>query len=119
MGETAAVEIWTSGAGVPGQSARRAEETERAGFAGLSFVDSQNLSGDCYVALALAARATARLKLGTGVTNPFTRHPAVTAGAIASVHADSGWRPVLGLGRGASAPPHLGLAPATPPALYP
>lgn len=30
----------------------------------------------------LAARVTDRLKLGTGVTNPYTRHPAVTASAI-------------------------------------
>ncbi|HLZ73176.1 MAG TPA: LLM class flavin-dependent oxidoreductase [Dehalococcoidia bacterium] len=111
-----AVEVWTSGAGVPGQSARQAAAAERAGFDGLAFVDSQNLAGDCYVALALAAQATTRLKLGTGVTNPFTRHPAVTAGAIASVHAESGGRAVLGIGRGDSALAHLGFAPASVPA---
>jgi 5,10-methylenetetrahydromethanopterin reductase len=109
----AAVEVWASGAGVPGQSARRAESVERAGYDGLTFVDSQNLSGDCYVALAYAAQATTRLKLGTGVTNPFTRHPAVTACAIASIHAESGGRAMLGIGRGDSALAHLGYAPAS------
>jgi 5,10-methylenetetrahydromethanopterin reductase len=53
------------------------------------------------------------LQLATGVTNPFTRHPASTAAAIASVHAESGGRTVLGIGRGDSALAHLGRAPAS------
>jgi 5,10-methylenetetrahydromethanopterin reductase len=75
-------------------------------------VDSQNLAGDPYVALALAARATSTLRLATGVTNPVTRHPAVTAAAIATVQGESGGRAVLGIGRGDSALAHLGQAPA-------
>jgi 5,10-methylenetetrahydromethanopterin reductase len=75
-------------------------------------VDSQNLAGDAYVALAVAARATDRIGLGTGVTNPVTRHPAVTAAAIATVQGESGGRAVLGIGRGDSALAHLGHAPA-------
>jgi 5,10-methylenetetrahydromethanopterin reductase len=89
-----------------------AERAEADGFDGWFVVDSQNLAGDCYVALAQAADATERIRLGTGVTNPYTRHPAVTASAIASVHASSGGRAVLGIGRGDSALAHLGLAPA-------
>lgn len=75
-------------------------------------VDSQNLSGDPYVALTLAATQTTRLKLGTGVTNTSTRHPAATAAAIASVHVASDGRATLGIGRGDSALAHIGLAPA-------
>ena len=75
-------------------------------------VDSQNLSGDPYVALTLAAGATSTLKLGTGVTNTSTRHPAATAAAIASVHVASGGRAALGIGRGDSALAHVGFAPA-------
>jgi 5,10-methylenetetrahydromethanopterin reductase len=59
----------------------------------------------------MAATATERLQLGTGVTNPATRHPAATAAAIASVHQLSGGRAVLGIGRGDSALAHLGSAP--------
>ncbi|MDX2378818.1 MAG: LLM class flavin-dependent oxidoreductase [Acidimicrobiia bacterium] len=92
-----------------GDQARRAEER---GWDGLSFVDSQNLSGDVYVAMTTAASATERLFVSTGVTNPVTRHPAVTAGAVASVQAVSGGRAVLALGRGDSALAHLGRAPA-------
>src|SRR4029434_1829249 len=47
-----------------------------------------------------------------GVTNPVTRHPAVTAAAIATVQVLSGGRAVLGIGRGDSALFHLGQAPA-------
>jgi len=59
----------------------------------------------------LGGAATTRLKLGTGVTNSGTRHPAVTASAIATVQAESGGRAYLGIGRGDSALAHLGRAP--------
>jgi 5,10-methylenetetrahydromethanopterin reductase len=108
------IEFWTNGAGMPSAFVRRAQRAEAAGFDGITIVDSQNLSGDCYIALAMAAAATTRIKLGTGVTNPFTRHPAVTAGAIATVQAVSEGRAHLGIGRGDSALAHLGYAPASP-----
>jgi 5,10-methylenetetrahydromethanopterin reductase len=100
------------GAGVPRYSSAIAERAEAQGWDGLLMVDSQNLVGDCFIGLAMAARATSTLKLGTGVTNPWTRHPAVTASAIATVQAESDGRAVLGIGRGDSALAHLGLAPA-------
>lgn len=105
-----------AGGGVPspGRTAASARRAEDEGWDGLTLVDSQNLAPDPYVHLALAAAATTRLKLATGVTNPLTRHPAATATAIASVHAESGGRAVLGIGRGDSSLAHLGLAPASP-----
>ncbi len=106
------LELWTLGVADARSAAQQAQRAERAGFDGFAVVDSQNLSGDPYVALALAARETERVKLMTGVTNPATRHAAATASAIASVHAISGGRAVLGIGRGDSALAHLGRAPA-------
>jgi 5,10-methylenetetrahydromethanopterin reductase len=106
------LELWTLGAADARSAGAQAQRAERAGFDGFAVVDSQNLSGDPYVALALAARDTERVKLMTGVTNPATRHAAATASAIASVHAISGGRAVLGIGRGDSALAHLGRAPA-------
>jgi 5,10-methylenetetrahydromethanopterin reductase len=50
--------------------------------------------------MAIAAHVTDRIQLGTGVTNPYTRHPAVAAGAVASIQGESGGRAVLGIGRG-------------------
>ena len=97
---------------VPGRTADLARRVEAAGWDGLLVADSQHLVGDPYVELALAARVTTRLRLGTGVTNPVTRDPAVTASSILTVHAESGGRAVLGIARGDSALGFLGLPPA-------
>ena len=91
-----------------GEYARRAEE---AGWDGISVGDVQSASGDMYVAMTLAAMATERIKIGSDVTNPLTRHPVITAGAIASVQRVSDGRAVLGIGRGDSALAHVGHAP--------
>lgn len=110
------LQIWTTTAAAPRGSARTACELEAAGWDGMLVVDSQNLSGDPYVALAMAASATTRLGLGTGVTNCVTRHASVTAASIASVQRIAGARAVLGIGRGDSALAHLGRGPARLPA---
>jgi 5,10-methylenetetrahydromethanopterin reductase len=111
-GDGEAVELWTPGVALPRLTARLARDAEAAGWDGMVLPDSQNLAGDVFVGLAMAAAATERLQLATGVTNPLTRHPAVTAGAIASIQAESGGRAVLGVGRGDSSLAHLGWAPA-------
>lgn len=106
------MQIWTTGVASPRSTARVARQLEEAGWDGLLVVDSQNLSGDPYVSLAMAATATTQLGLGTGVTNGVTRHASVTACSIASIQRLSGGRAVLGIGRGDSALAHLGRAPA-------
>ena len=105
------MQIWITGVASPRASARVAQNLEEAGWDGFLVVDSQNLSGDPYVALAMAATTTTRIGLGTGVTNTVTRHAAVTACSIASVDRVSNGRAVLGIGRGDSALAHLGRAP--------
>jgi 5,10-methylenetetrahydromethanopterin reductase len=106
------MQLWTTTVASARAARRQAQEIEAAGWHGMFVVDSQNLSGDPYVALALAATVTSRLGLGTGVTNSITRHAAATATAITSVHRLSNGRAVLGIGRGDSALAHLGRAPA-------
>jgi 5,10-methylenetetrahydromethanopterin reductase len=86
---------------------------EDDGWDGIAFTDSQSLTGDVFVALGLAARATSRLKLATGATNPATRHPAVVASAISTVQVESGGRAVLGIARGDSALAYIGRKPLT------
>jgi 5,10-methylenetetrahydromethanopterin reductase len=95
---------------VPGRTQETARRAEELGFDGLLLADSQNLVGDPFVELGVAARATSRLGLGTGIINPVTRHPAVVAAAIATVQVESGGRAVLGVGRGDSSLTQLGLA---------
>lgn len=98
----------------PGLQEGMAQFAEAVGWDGMVFADTQNLAGEVYSSLALAAAATNTLQLGTGVTNPVTRHPAVTAAAIATVQVASGGRAVLGIGRGDSSLAHLGRAPESP-----
>jgi 5,10-methylenetetrahydromethanopterin reductase len=74
--------------------------------------DSQNIRMECWVALTVAALSTQRLQLGTYVTNPVTRHVAVTAGAAATLQEISDGRFVLGVGRGDSALANIGYGPA-------
>jgi 5,10-methylenetetrahydromethanopterin reductase len=108
------MEFWTVGHTTPLNIGEKAAAAEADGWHGLLMPDSQNAIGDTYVALTAAALSTSRLRLGPGVTNPYTRHAAVTASAIAGIQAVSGGRAVLGIGRGDSALAHLGLAPASP-----
>lgn len=108
-----ALELYTQSVPLVPLVGALAERAEQAGWAGLAVVDSQNLAGDAYVGLGLAAVRTRRLGLATAVTNPVTRHPAASAAAIASVQALSGGRATLGIGRGDSSLAHLGRAPAS------
>ena len=60
----------------------------------------QTFYSDVYVTLGLCAVNTKKIRLGVGVTNPYTRHPAMTARAIATIDVISGGRAVLGIGAG-------------------
>ena len=106
------MEIWTSGVPAPRGIVHVARDLEQQGWDGLNVVDSQNLAADPFVALAMAATVTDRLKLGTGVSNSVTRSAAALACSVASVQSVSRGRAVLGIGRGDSALAHLGRAPA-------
>lgn len=106
------MQLWTTNVASGRGATRIARQAEEAGWDGLLVVDSQNLSGDPYISLALAATVTTTLGLGTGVTNSVTRHAAVTANSITSVNRVSNGRAVMGIGRGDSALAHLGRAPA-------
>ncbi len=105
------MELWSVRIPETGTVVAQAERAERVGWDGITFTDSQNLVGDPFVAVALAAAATERLRFATGVTNAFTRHPAALANVAATVQETSGGRFVLGIGRGDTALFHLGLKP--------
>jgi 5,10-methylenetetrahydromethanopterin reductase len=115
MSEAKDMTFWTLLNGFPGNSARNAAAAEQHGWDGMWAPDSQNLTGDPYVALTVAGHATTTLQVKTGVTNPLTRHPAVTASSIATVQQETGGRATLGIGRGDSALAYIGLAPVPVP----
>lgn len=91
-----------------GYTAKLAARIEKMGFDVLLTPDTQNLAGDPYGQLSLAAANTTTLKLGTGVTNPVTRVAAVTASAMATLQIESKGRAICGLGRGDSSAAHIG-----------
>jgi 5,10-methylenetetrahydromethanopterin reductase len=105
------MKIWLHSFPRPGTTAGVARAAEAAGYDGLALADSQNLTADVWVEAALAAAATERLGVGPGVTNPRTRHPAVTASAAATLAAESDGRVVVGFGRGDSALTQVGGEP--------
>ena len=65
-------------------------EIETLGYDNLWLTDSSLHSRNCWAYLTLAARQTSRMMIGTAVTNPVTRHPAVTAVAAATLADISG-----------------------------
>ena len=91
---------------MPDQSVARAVElavaAENLGFARCLVYDEGLASRDVYVTLAAIAVATSKIAMGPGITNPYTRHAASTAAAIASLDELSGGRALLGIGAGGS-----------------
>jgi 5,10-methylenetetrahydromethanopterin reductase len=105
------VEFWLGTFPIAGRIAQVATMAERDGWDGLAFTDSQNLGSDTFAALAIASQCTRRITLATGATNPGTRHPAVVASAIATIHVESQGRAWLGIARGDSALAYIGRRP--------
>jgi 5,10-methylenetetrahydromethanopterin reductase len=106
------LELWCAVNGFPGTTEKNAAQAEADGWDGLGVPDSQNMTGDPFVALALGAKATDKLLLAPWVSNPVTRHPAVAAASIHTVQVESNGRAIFGIGRGDSSVTHLGFAPA-------
>ncbi len=97
----------------PDRLAQSCRDAEAAGFERLWVPDSQFGRGDVYLSLVTAAQSTSeRIKVGTLVVNPVTRHPSVTASSIAAVDLYAPGRVALGIGAGDSAVHQAGLPPA-------
>ena len=85
-----------------------AARAEALGYDGLWLAD-ERFFRDVYACLATCALATSRIRLATGVTDPYSRHPALTAMAIATLDEIAGGRAVLGIGAGVSGFRELGV----------
>src|SRR3979490_955246 len=73
------------------------------------WVAEERFYGEVYSTLAVLAQHTRRVHLGTCVTDPFARHPALTAMAIATLDEISDQRATLGIGAGISGFVELGI----------
>jgi 5,10-methylenetetrahydromethanopterin reductase len=89
------------------------EQIDNLGFDHLWLTDSSLHGRNCYAYLTLAAAQSSRLTFGTAVTNPLTRHPAITAAAAATVDELSAGRLILGIGAGDRPLLALGFRPSS------
>ncbi len=89
-----------------------AQLAEALGYSHLWMGDSQAIWREVYINLGAVATATNRIVLGTGVTNPVTRHLSVTASALATLGELTNGRVALGIGAGDSAVETVGNRPS-------
>jgi 5,10-methylenetetrahydromethanopterin reductase len=87
----------------PSEIIGSAKLAESLGFDTLWMLDSHLLFREVYTMLGALAVSTSRLRFGTAVTNPITRHPTVTASAFSTLHVLTGGRATLGISVGDSA----------------
>src|SRR5499426_2496240 len=86
-----------------------AERADRYGYAMIGIADTPGNAMDPWVSAAMVARASQRTRVALCVTNLLTRHPAVSAAAIASLDQLSNGRALLGIGAGHSGTKNVGL----------
>jgi 5,10-methylenetetrahydromethanopterin reductase len=82
-----------------GRYADQARLCELLGYDGIFHAD-EKWTGDVYVRQGYAAAVTERIRLGISVTDPFTRHPALTAQATATLAEACQGRLTVTLGTG-------------------
>jgi 5,10-methylenetetrahydromethanopterin reductase len=92
---------WTRGD--PRERAQRTIEVvqaaDRARFDSVWLTEDPD-GWDAFAVLGALSRETGWIRLGTGVTNPFLRHPNLIAASVSTIDILSGGRAFLGLGRG-------------------
>jgi 5,10-methylenetetrahydromethanopterin reductase len=102
--------LWTD---PPDKLAALARLCEEAGFDRFGVADWR-FYHDVFVVMTACLQATTRLELESLVTDPYVRHPALTAAAMATMDDLSSGRAVLGLGAGLEQPeiwPHQRVHP--------
>ena len=98
----------------PDYTARMVGLGEACGWDLVGVADTPGNAMDVWVALAVAAQRSARVGLAACVTNLVTRHPAVTAGAAASIDQLAPGRLILGVGTGHSGVVNVGAGRSSP-----
>src|SRR6516164_2067494 len=86
----------------------RARLAEAVGY-GKVWVADERFYREVYSCLTHLAAHTSKVLLGPCVTDPFSRHPSLTAMAIATLDEISGQRAILGIGAGISGFTELGI----------
>ncbi len=92
--------LWTD---PPDELARVARQCEDAGFDRFGVADWR-FYHDPFVVMTACLQSTTRLEVESLVTDPYVRHPTLTACALATMDDLSGGRAVLGIGGGLEQP---------------
>ena len=90
-----------------------AKVSEEVGLSHIWVGDSHLIWREAYINMAAMALNTTKVKLGTGVTNPLTRHPSVSASGYATLEEYSPGRMIVGIGLGDSSVETMGMKPST------
>ena len=85
------------------------QQAEAIGLESVWVIDSQLICRDVFVTLAACLANTSRIKIGTGVTQPRTRHVSTTASALATLDEMFPGRVTAGVGTGFSSLRTLGM----------
>ncbi|HLY21567.1 MAG TPA: LLM class flavin-dependent oxidoreductase [bacterium] len=96
-----------------GELVELARLSEDLGYDQIWYTDIR-MFRECYLGCAAIAANTRRAQIGPGVTDPYSRHPAVTASTIATLDEMSGGRALLGLGVGSTGFRELGIRAVQP-----
>ncbi|MGV9883813.1 LLM class flavin-dependent oxidoreductase [Streptomyces sp. NPDC003006] len=94
-----------------------AVRAEQLGLHSFWVNDTPMVHGDPFIALALCAKATRRIRLGIGVTSPALRSAPAAASGFASLNALAPGRIICGVGTGNTARRTLGMRPTAVAAL--
>ena len=89
-----------------------AKLSEGLGFSHVWIGDSHLIWREAFVNMAAAVLNTTKIKIGTGVTNPLTRHPSVVASGFATLEEFAPGRFIVGIGLGDSSVETMGMKPA-------
>jgi 5,10-methylenetetrahydromethanopterin reductase len=90
-----------------------AKVSEEVGFSHIWVGDSHLIWREAYINMTAMMLNTTKVKLGTGVTNPLTRHPSVSASGYATLEEYSPGRMIVGIGLGDSSVETMGMKPST------
>jgi 5,10-methylenetetrahydromethanopterin reductase len=95
-----ALGVWFPGGHHPREAARLAVAAEASGVDSVWVAEGQ-LGRDAFVCLAAIAAATERVRIGTAIVNPYTRHPAQLAASFGTLDELAEGRVICGIGIGA------------------
>jgi len=96
------------GRGSHTEIARYLRVAEEVGF-DEGWLADERFYREVYATLTYLATQTSTIRIGPCVTDPFARHPAMTAAAIATLDEISGGRALLGVGAGISGFAEMGI----------